>query len=82
MATTPHTHTVPNYLRTKLDLELEARQKRLVEEAREKEAGLKEEIATYNSIISSCQKIVAEAREEVEEQKSRSGENLPDSLSS
>ena len=61
-----------------MDLDLEAKQRKMVEEARAKEAGLKEEIRGYNSIISSCQKMVAEAREEMEEQRSRTGEWCPD----
>ena len=76
MTISPPMHTVPNYLRTKLDLDLEGRQRRAVGEAREKEAGLKEEITTYNNIISSCQKIVSEAREEMEEQKTRAGKSV------
>ena len=64
---------MPNYLRTKLDLDLEAKQRALLEEARGKEAGLKEEISAYNTIISSCQKIVSEARDEMEVQKSKAG---------
>jgi hypothetical protein len=68
-----HHEIVPNYLRTKLDLDLEAKQRELLEEARGKEAGLKEEISAYNTIISSCQKIVSEARDEMEVQKSKAG---------
>ena len=69
----PPPSPVPNYLRTKLDLDLELKQKRLLKEAKEKESSLKEEITTYNSIIKSCLKIVSDAREDMEDQKSRIG---------
>ena len=64
---------MPNYLRTKLPLELEARQARRVEEAQATGQSPKEEIALHNSIISSCLKIVSDAHDDIEDQKSRSG---------
>ena len=64
---------VPNYLRTKLDLDLEAKQKELLKEAKEKDVSLKGEITVFNNIITSCQKIVADAKEDMEDQKSRTG---------
>ena len=65
--------SVPNYLRTKLDLDLEAKQKSLLAEAKAKDKALREEIKTYNDIIDSCLKIVTDASEDFEDQKSRSG---------
>jgi hypothetical protein len=68
-----HHEVVPNYLRTKLDLDLEAKQEGLVQEAKRREAALKDEITAYNNIIKSCQKIVSDARDDIEDQKSRTG---------
>lgn len=65
--------TVPNYLRTKLDLDLEVKQKELLKVGKARDAELKEEITAFNDIIKSCQKIVSDAREDIEDQKSRAG---------
>lgn len=64
---------MPNYLRTKLELELEARHVSRMAEASTKDQSLREEITTHNNIITSCLKIVTEAKEDIEDQKSRSG---------
>lgn len=68
--------TVPNYLRTKLNLDLEAKHKESLKEAMARDSELKEEIATFNDIIKSCQKIVSDAREDIEDQKSRASKQI------
>lgn len=65
--------TVPQYLRTKLDLDLEARQRELVEEVRRKGDGLKEEIRQFNEMVSTALDRVGEAKEELEEQRAKAG---------
>lgn len=65
---------MPNYLRTKLELELEARHTSRMAGATARDQSLREEITTHNNIITSCLKIVTEAKEDIEDQKSRSGE--------
>ena len=68
-----HTHTVPHYLRTKLDLDLEARQQELEEQVKGRGEGLKEDIKTFNKMIESTLDRVNEAREELEEQRAKAG---------
>lgn len=65
--------TVPQYLRTKLDLDLEARQRELVEEVRRKGDSLKEEIRQFNEMVSTALDRVGEAKEELEEQRAKAG---------
>ena len=68
-----HTHTVPHYLRTTLDLDLEARQQELEEQVKGRGEGLKEDIKTFNKMIESTLDRVNEAREELEEQRAKAG---------
>ena len=67
------THTVPHYLRTKLDLDLEARQQELEEKVKERGEGLKEDIKNFNKMIENTLDRVNEAREELEEQRAKAG---------
>ena len=69
----PLTHTVPHYLRTKLDLDLEARQQELEEKVKERGEGLKEDIKNFNKMIENTLDRVNEAREELEEQRAKAG---------
>lgn len=64
--------TVPHYLRTKLELDLEERQRDLGEEAR-RGGPQKEEIGRFNEILSVALDRVNEAREELEEQRAKAG---------
>lgn len=66
-------HTVPHYLRTKLDLDLEARQQELEEEVKGKGDSLKEDIKNFNKMIESALDRVNEAREELDEQRAKAG---------
>lgn len=65
--------SVPHYLRTKLDLDLEARQQELEEEVKGKGDSLKEDIKNFNKMIVSALDRVNEAREELEEQRAKAG---------
>ena len=67
------TRTVPHYLRTKLDLDLEARQQELEEKVKERGEGLKEDIKNFNKMIENTLDRVNEAREELEEQRAKAG---------
>ena len=67
------THTVPHYLRTKLDLDLEARQQELEEKVKERGEGMKEDIKNFNKMIENTLDRVNEAREELEEQRAKAG---------
>ena len=67
------THTVPHYLRTKLDLDLEARQQELEEKVKGRGEGLKVDIKNFNKMIESALDRVNEAREELEEQRAKAG---------
>ena len=62
---------VPDLLRTKLDLDLESRQSEVLQQAREKAPVLKDSITHFNEIISSALVRVNEAREDMEEQRSK-----------
>ena len=65
---------MPNYLRTKLDLDLEAKQKELAEQVANKGAEFSSEVKKFNEMLSSGIERVTEVREELEEQKSKTGE--------
>ena len=69
-----HTHTVPHYLRTKLDLDLEAKQKEAKDESIRKSSTLKEEIRRFNNMLSGSLDRVNELQGELEEQRTRAGE--------
>lgn len=70
-----HHEAVPNYMRTKLDLDLEAKQKELTEEAASKGPEISSEIKKFNEMLSSGIERVTELKEEIDEQKSRTGMN-------
>jgi len=72
-----HHEVVPQYLRTKLDLDLEARQRELVEEVRRKGDSLKEEIRQFNEMVSTALDRVGEAKEELEEQRAKAEVTQP-----
>ena len=68
-----HHEVVPNYMRTKLDLDLEAKQKELAERVTEKGAEISAEIKKFNEMLSSSLERVTEVREELDDQKSKTG---------
>ena len=68
-----HHEVVPNYMRTKLDLDLEAKQKELSEQVASKGAEFSSEVKKFNEMLSSGIDRVTEVREELEEQKSKTG---------
>lgn len=61
-------------MRTKLDLDLEAKQKELAEQVANKGAEFSSEVKKFNEMLSSGIERVTEVREELEEQKSKTGE--------
>lgn len=69
-----HHEVVPHYMRTKLDLDLEAKQKELEDHVASKGAELSGEVKKFNEMLSSGIDRVTEMREELEEQKTRTGE--------
>ena len=69
-----HHEVVPHYMRTKLDLDLEAKQKELEDHVACKGAELSGEVKKFNEMLSSGIDRVTEMREELEEQKTRTGE--------
>lgn len=60
-------------MRTKLDLDLEAKQKELSEQVASKGAEFSSEVKKFNEMLSSGIERVTEVREELEEQKSKTG---------
>jgi hypothetical protein len=68
-----HHEVVPNYMRTKLDLDLEAKQKELADQITEKGAEIGAEIKKFNDMLSSSLERVTEVREELDDQKSKTG---------
>ena len=60
-------------MRTKLDLDLEAKQKELAEQVCEKGAEISAEIKKFNEMLSSSLERVTEVREELDDQKSKTG---------
>ena len=68
-----HHEVVPNYMRTKLDLDLEAKQKELAERVTDKGAEVSAEIKKFNEMLSSSLERVTEVREELDDQKSKTG---------
>lgn len=66
-----HHEVVPHYMRTKLDLDLEAKQKELEDHVACKGAELSGEVKKFNEMLSSGIDRVTEMREELEEQKTR-----------
>ena len=60
-------------MRTKLDLDLEAKQKELAEQISEKGAEISAEIKKFNEMLSSSLERVTEVREELDDQKSKTG---------
>ena len=68
-----HHEVVPNYMRTKLDLDLEAKQKELAEQVTNKGTEISAEIKKFNEMLSSSLERVTEIREEVDDQKSKTG---------
>ena len=74
-----HTHqhvyivAVPNYLRTKLDLELEAKQNKLAEKAKEEEPVIKEKIKDFNELLSDSLDRIIEMRDILDDQRTRKG---------
>lgn len=65
---------VPHYLRTKLDLDLEAKQREQCDEAATREsAALTKEIGRFNEILTAALERVKEAKDEQEDQKPKSG---------
>ena len=73
---------VPHYLRTKLDLDLEARERDLHEEAGQKEADIKEDISLFNNMLSSALDRVNEARNELEEQRNKASRSCDNHIHS
>lgn len=65
-------YAVPNYLRTKLSLELEAKQKERWSEARKSNV-TEEQIKSYNKMLSSSLERITELKDEVEEKRTRTG---------
>ena len=72
----PYTYTVPNYLRTKLDLDLEAKQNKLAVKAREEEPRIKDKIKNFNRLLSSTLEKIVDLKEVIEDQKSKKGESI------
>ena len=60
-------------MRTKLDLDLEAKQKELSEQVASKGAEFGSEVKKFNEMLSSGIERVTEVREELDEQKSKTG---------
>lgn len=60
-------------MRTKLDLDLEAKQKELAEEIGSKGAEFSSEVKKFNDMLGNAIERVSEVREELEEQKSKTG---------
>ena len=60
-------------MRTKLDLDLEAKQKELAEQIADKGAEISAEIKKFNEMLSSSLERVTEMREELDDQKSKTG---------
>lgn len=72
---TPHT-PVPNYLRTKLDLDLEAKQNKLALKAKEEESNVKNKIKDFNKLLSGTLEKIMELKEMIDDQKSKKGQSL------
>ena len=66
-------YTVPNYLRTKLDLDLEAKQNKLAVKAREEEPRIKDKIKNFNRLLSSTLEKIVDLKEVIDDQKSKKG---------
>ena len=68
--------TVPDYLRTKLDLDLERHQQRLQKDAEKLEAtgSVQQLVADHNSMLSSVVDIVGNARDDWPEYASKLGQ--------
>ena len=60
-------------MRTKLDLDLEGKQKELMEQVTDKGAEVSSEIKKFNDMLSSSLERVTEVREELDDQKSKTG---------
>lgn len=60
-------------MRTKLDLDLEAKQKELAEQVADKGAEISAEIKKFNDMLSNSLERVTEVREELDDQKSKTG---------
>ena len=71
-----HIYTVPDYLRTKLDLDLERHQQRLQKEAEKLEAtgNVQQLIADHNSLLSSVADIISATKEDWPEYSSKLGQ--------
>ncbi len=69
-----HTYAVPNYLRTKLELDLEVKQSKLALRAREEEANVKNKIKNFNKLLTSSLEKIAELKELIDDQKSKKGQ--------
>ena len=69
-------YAVPDYLRTKLDLDLERHQQRLQKEAEKLEAtgNVSQLVADHNSMLSSVVEIINTTREEWPEYSSKLGQ--------
>ena len=65
--------SVPNYLRTKLSLDLERKQRERWEEAEKEGVATAEKIKSFNQTLSSALDRVNELKEEVEERRTRTG---------
>ena len=64
---------MPNYLRTKLSLDLERKQKERWEEADKEGVATAEKIKSFNQMLSNALDRVNELKEEVEERRTRTG---------
>lgn len=71
--------SVPHYLRTKLDLDLEAKLREQAEDANAREsAAMTKEISRFNEILTAALERVKEAKDEQEDQKPKSGKRKGD----
>ncbi len=64
---------VPNYLRTKLSLDLERKQRERWEESEKEGVATTEKIKRFNQMLTSALDRVNELKEEVEERRTRTG---------
>ena len=60
-------------MRTKLDLDLEAKQKELAEQVTKKGAEVSTEIKKFNEMLTNSLDRVTEVRDELDDQKSKTG---------
>ena len=66
---------MPNYLRTKLGLDLERKQRERWEESEKEGVATSEKIKSFNQMLTSALDRVNELKEEVEERRARPGQH-------